>query len=52
MMTRCEKCDLPIEIEDLVEEDNPDDPLRPLHYHFFCVPDYQGDYQGELEQAS
>ena len=40
-MTRCEKCGLPIEIEDLVEDENPDDPLQPLHYHQWCSPDAQ-----------
>lgn len=39
MMTRCEKCDLPIEAEDLVEDENPADPLRPLHYHLWCAPE-------------
>ena len=37
-MTRCVKCSLPIEAEDLVE-DNPDDPLQPLQFHSWCVPD-------------
>ena len=46
MMTRCEKCFRPIEAEDLVEEDNPDDPLQPLHFHFYCLPDFVKD-QGE-----
>ena len=39
MMTRCEVCYLPIEAEDLVEEDNPADPLRPLHFHLWCAPE-------------
>ncbi len=38
-MTRCAKCFLPIEPEDLVEEDNPDDPLQSLHFHVWCAPD-------------
>jgi hypothetical protein len=39
MMTRCDKCELPIEPEDLVEDENPDDPLQPLHYHYWCQPE-------------
>ncbi|HWN09290.1 MAG TPA: hypothetical protein VNO50_08500 [Pyrinomonadaceae bacterium] len=39
MMTRCAKCGLPIEAEDLVEEDNPEDPLQPFHFHLWCVPE-------------
>jgi len=38
MMTRCAKCGLPIEAQDLVEVDNPDDPLQPLHYHLGTLP--------------
>jgi hypothetical protein len=38
MMTRCEKCDLPIEAEDLVEDENLADPLQPLQFHYWCIP--------------
>jgi len=40
-MIRCEKCDLPIEPEDLLDEENPDDPLTPLYYHCWCHPDFR-----------
>jgi hypothetical protein len=46
-MTRCERCDLPIEAEDLIEDENPDDPLQPLHYHHWCHPDFQEKFPSE-----
>jgi hypothetical protein len=47
MIARCEKCDLPIEPEDLVEEES-DDPLSPIHYHLWCHPDFTSKFPSGL----